>query len=84
MTIRQRKFVGALALLAFLAVYALAAMMMAVVLQVNGSKLAEILYYPIAGLAWLPPAMWLVKWMQRPDASPPESHPRAARPGKAS
>jgi hypothetical protein len=68
MTIRTRKFVGAIALLAFVAVYALAAMMVAVVLQVNGSKLAELIYYPVAGLLWVLPAMWLVKWMQRPDA----------------
>lgn len=68
MTIRTRKFVGAIALLAFVAVYALAAMMVAVVLQVNGSKLAEIIYYPVAGLLWVLPAMWLVKWMQSPDA----------------
>ena len=68
MTIRTRKFVGAIALLAFVAVYALAAMMVAVVLQVNGSKLAEIIYYPVAGLLWVLPAMWHVKWMQSPDA----------------
>jgi hypothetical protein len=68
MTIRTRKFIGAIALLAFVAVYALAAMMVAVVLQVNGSKLAELIYYPVAGLLWVLPAMWLVKWMQRPDA----------------
>jgi hypothetical protein len=68
MTIRTRKFIGAIALLAFVAIYALAAMMVAVVLQVNGSKLAELIYYPVAGLLWVLPAMWLVKWMQRPDA----------------
>lgn len=80
MTIRKRKFVGAILLVLFLAVYALAAMMVAVVLQVSGSKLAELVYYPIAGLAWLPPAMWLVKWMQRPDAVPePSETPRARR-----
>jgi hypothetical protein len=67
MPIRTRKFIGAIVLLAFLAVYALAAMMVAVVLQVSASKLAEIVYYPLAGLLWLPPAMWVVKWMQRPD-----------------
>jgi hypothetical protein len=67
MTIRTRKFIGAIVLLAFVAVYALAAMMVAVVLQVNGSKLAELIYYPVAGLLWVLPAMWLVKWMQRPD-----------------
>jgi hypothetical protein len=68
MTLRTRKLVGAVALVVFLAVYALAAMMVAIVLQVSASKVVELVYYPLAGLLWLPPAMWLVKWMQRPDA----------------
>jgi Protein of unknown function (DUF2842) len=68
MTVRTRKLVGAIALVLFLALYALAAMMAAVVLQVSGSKAAELIYYPVAGLLWLPPAMLLVRWMQRPDA----------------
>ncbi len=67
MTLRTRKLVGAVVLLAFLSVYALAAMMAAIVLQVNASKMVELIYYPVAGLLWLPPAMWLVRWMQRPD-----------------
>jgi hypothetical protein len=68
MTLRTRKLVGAIALLVFLALYALAAMMVAIVLQVSASKLVELIYYPVAGLLWVLPAMWLVKWMQRPDA----------------
>jgi hypothetical protein len=68
MTLRTRKLVGAIALLVFLVIYALAAMMAAIVLQVSASKIVELVYYPVAGLLWLPPAMWLVKWMQRPDA----------------
>lgn len=68
MTIRTRKLIGAIALLVFLTVYALAAMMMAIMLQVNASKLVELIYYPVAGLLWVLPAMWLIKWMQRPDA----------------
>jgi hypothetical protein len=68
MPLRTRKLIGAIALLAFLAVYALGAMMVAVVLQVSASKAAEIIYYPVAGLLWVLPAMWLVKWMLRPDA----------------
>jgi hypothetical protein len=68
MTIRTRKLVGAIALLIFLTVYALAAMMTAIVLQVSASKLVELIYYPVAGLLWVLPAMWLIKWMQRPDA----------------
>ncbi|WP_295556607.1 DUF2842 domain-containing protein [uncultured Hyphomicrobium sp.] len=70
MTVRTRKLVGAIALLVFLAVYALAAMMVAVVLQVSASKFAELVYYPVAGLLWVLPAMWLVRWMQSPDGSP--------------
>jgi cobalamin biosynthesis protein CobD/CbiB len=67
-TARMRKLAGAVVLLVFLAVYALAAMMAAVVLQVSASKTAELLYYPVAGLLWVPPAMWLIRWMQRPDS----------------
>lgn len=58
---------GAVALLVFVAVYALLAMLVAVALQVNGSRVAQLLYYPLAGLLWVLPAGWLVKWMQRPD-----------------
>lgn len=79
MTLRTRKFVGAIALLVFLALYALAAMMVAIVLQVGGSKVAEIVYYPVAGLLWVLPAMWLVRWMQRPDAPPEPAPPSAGR-----
>ena len=67
MTNRTRKFIGAIALLVFLTVYALAAMMVAIALQVNASKLAEVLYYVIAGLAWTIPAGVIVWWMQQPD-----------------
>ena len=78
MTLRARKFVGAIVLLLFLAAYALAAMMTAIVLQVSASKLAELVYYPVAGLLWVLPAMWIVKWMLRPDAAPQPAPPRAA------
>ena len=67
MTIRTRKLVGTVALLLFLAVYALAVMLLAVVLQVNNSKLIELAFYIVGGLAWVWPAALLVNWMQRVD-----------------
>lgn len=67
MSTRMRKLIGALALLAFLTVYALMAMLVAVALEVNGSRVAQLLYYPLAGLLWVLPAGWLVKWMQQPN-----------------
>jgi hypothetical protein len=69
MTMRTRKLVGAILLLLFLAAYSLVAMLVAVVLQVNGSKIAELAYYVVAGLLWVVPAAWLVKWMQKPDGA---------------
>jgi Protein of unknown function (DUF2842) len=68
-TQRQRKFAGAIALLALVSVYAMLALAVAVVLQVqNANKIVELAYYAIAGLLWVLPAGVLIKWMQKPDA----------------
>ena len=70
---RRRKFIGTIALLLFLALYALAAMMTAIVLQVGASKAVELAYYVIAGLLWVIPAGLLIKWMQRPESETGET-----------
>ncbi|MEZ5843180.1 MAG: DUF2842 domain-containing protein [Hyphomicrobiaceae bacterium] len=70
MTIRTRKLVGTFLLLALVFVYALLAMAAAIVLQVSDSKLLEIVYYVVAGLAWVLPAGVIVWWMQKPDKPP--------------
>ena len=67
MTIRTRKFIGAIALLVLITVYSLVAMMVAIALQVNASKWVEVLYYVVAGLAWTIPAGAIIWWMQQPD-----------------
>jgi hypothetical protein len=67
MTIRQRKLVGTIAIIVFLTAYCLAAMAVGGVLVVGRSALVEIGYFVIAGLAWLPPAMAIIRWMSRPD-----------------
>jgi hypothetical protein len=68
MTMRTRKLLGTIALLVFLGVYALLAMLVAITLQVNASKMVELAYYVIAGLLWVLPAALLIRWMARPDA----------------
>ncbi len=65
MTPRTRKLAGTILLVIFLTVYALLAMMAAMILQVNASKVVELAYYVIAGLLWVLPAGWLIKWMQK-------------------
>ena len=68
MNIRTRKLFGTVALLVFLGLYALAALAVAIVLQVNeASKLTELAYYLVAGLAWIIPAGVVIAWMGRPD-----------------
>lgn len=74
MTIRMRKLIGTVVLLLFLAGYALLAMLVAVMLQVSDSKLVELAFYVVGGFAWVLPAAWLVRWMQRPD---PVTAPRS-------
>ena len=70
MTIRTRKLIGAILLLVLIAVYALATMAVAIVLQVNASKWVELVFYFVGGLAWVVPAAILVRWMVRPDEEP--------------
>ncbi len=68
MPIRLRKFIGAFALLMLVIVWALVAMALAqtVLTSVNGWLAA--VYYVVAGLGWVLPAMPLIRWMSRPDA----------------
>jgi hypothetical protein len=69
MTQRKRKLIGTIALLALIMAYALLALAVAIVLQVrDANKIAELIYYVVAGLLWVVPAAWLISWMQRPDA----------------
>ena len=71
LTMRTRKLIGAVLLLALIVVYAFLAMLAAVALQVSASRLVELAYYIVAGLAWVVPAGLLIRWMHRPD--PPAS-----------
>ena len=67
MSVRIRKLVGAIALLALVAFWALLGMALAQVLIASTSPLIAGLYYASIGLGWLLPAMPLVWWMSRPD-----------------
>lgn len=63
---RTRKLLGTMALLVFVMIYCLLAMAAAIVLQVNNAgHIAELAYYALAGLLWVPPAAAIIWWMQR-------------------
>jgi hypothetical protein len=67
MHIRTRKLIGTFALLALVMLWSLAAMALAqsVLTDING--LVAAIFYVVAGLGWVPPAMLLVRWMVQPD-----------------
>jgi hypothetical protein len=69
MTIRTRKFIGTFATLFWLVFYALVVMALGGEYVVGRGMLTELVFYVIAGVAWVPVAMVIIKWMARPDPS---------------
>jgi hypothetical protein len=63
MSVRIRKLVGTFALIALVLIWALLAMAVAQFPVIKASSLAETIYYVVAGLGWVMPAMPLIKWM---------------------
>lgn len=70
MTIRIRKLVGAVALIALVIAWSLLAMAVAQFVFRSTDSVLAWLYYAIAGLGWVLPAMPIVSWMQKPDRGP--------------
>ena len=68
MTIRTRKFLGTIALLLLVAVWSLMGMAVAQMPWLADSGLLQAIYYVVAGIGWVLPAMPIVSWMARPDA----------------
>jgi hypothetical protein len=66
MTLRQRKFIGMVAIVAFLIIYCLIAMAIGGMVAVGLPALLEISFFIVAGMAWLPVVMFIIRWMSRP------------------
>jgi hypothetical protein len=63
MPIRLRKFIGAILLITLVVTWALVAMALAQAPVIKANGVIEVIYYVVAGLAWVLPAMPLVRWM---------------------
>jgi apolipoprotein N-acyltransferase len=66
MTIRTRKFFGAIALLLLALVWALTGMAVAQLPLLANSGWLQAIFYVVAGMGWVLPAMPIVSWMSRP------------------
>ena len=67
MTIRTRKFFGAIALLLLALIWALTGMAVAQLPLLANSGWLQAIFYVVAGMGWVLPAMPIVSWMSRPD-----------------
>jgi len=67
MSIRTRKLIGGFALIVLVVTWALVAMTLAQAPAIKAHAVIETIYYVVAGLAWVLPAMPLIRWMTRPD-----------------
>lgn len=68
MTIRTRKFLGAIALIILAFVWSMIGMVVAQFPVIANSGMLQWIYYIVVGMGWVLPAMPIVSWMLRPDA----------------
>ncbi|MEN3350965.1 MAG: hypothetical protein V7632_4600 [Bradyrhizobium sp.] len=73
MTIRTRKFIGAIALLLLAFVWSMMGMVVAQFPVIANSGPLQWVYYIVVGMGWVLPAMPIVSWMLRPEAPQPEA-----------
>ena len=66
MRLRARKFTGILLTLAWVISYTLVMMAVGGIFILGKGMVAEIAFYLIGGLAWLPIEMVIIRWMSRP------------------
>ena len=67
MKIRTRKLLGTIALLLLATVWSLMGMAVAQMPWLANSGWLQAIFYVVAGLGWVLPAMPIVSWMLRPD-----------------
>lgn len=65
MSTRTRKLIGTIAILLFVISYALVVMAIAQPVLKDANGLTQLLFYLLAGMAWILPVMPLISWMER-------------------
>lgn len=65
MTPSTKKLIGVVAILIWLALYAFLVMRLAVSILPGASGFVQLVFYAVAGLAWILPIGLLLPWMHR-------------------
>ncbi|WP_441229460.1 DUF2842 domain-containing protein [Tardiphaga sp. 215_C5_N2_1] len=72
MTIRTRKFFGTIFLLILVVVWSLLGMTIAQTPWLANNGWLQAIFYVVAGLGWVLPAMPIISWMSKADPVDPE------------
>lgn len=62
-----RKLIGMILLITFIGFYALLVMALGASRLMTMGWAVQLAFYAAAGLAWVPPAGWIIRWMQKPS-----------------
>ena len=65
MPIRLKKLIGTILLITLVVIYALVASAIAVGRLSTAGAAAQFAFFLGSGLAWILPAMWIIRWMVR-------------------
>lgn len=66
MPVRLRKLIGMLIIVTLVVVYALTATTFATLLLAQSAWYVHLLYFLFTGVLWIVPAMFVIRWMERP------------------
>jgi hypothetical protein len=66
MSIRVKKLIGTVLLVALVMIYALVAMTVAVAQLSESGPLVHLAFFVISGMLWVLPAMGIIKWLMVP------------------
>ncbi|WP_419912681.1 DUF2842 domain-containing protein [Hoeflea sp.] len=70
MPVRLRKLIGMIALIVLVVLYALIATTVATYRLAESPWWVHLLYFLVTGLLWILPAMFIIRWMERPESDP--------------
>lgn len=62
---RLKKFIGTIAMIAFVIFYVMVIVALAPRILTDASKGVEMAFYVIAGLAWTLPLLPIIRWMEK-------------------
>lgn len=66
MPVRLKKFIGMMIIVALVVIYALVATTIAAYRLAESAWYVHLLYFLFSGVLWVVPAMFVIRWMERP------------------